>query len=232
MVKLAFRPDADGFAFGNNFEWDNTERLALAPLAASLGPIVVSQLVPEPALAVTAMAAVAAYTALGGSIRSYGLCGGMCYAALDHWISRAILPRGAHSDNQPVRGTQEGSAVRGLLWDRLLVSLDRGDVLRKTIEWMLWLHVVPELSGGGGPWLKSQSLLQWQVLRNHIDRGDPWPIGLVGTTLSAWDQHQVLVYGYEDHGQTKTLYIYDPNEPHQHGETADTLMTLHPLSGD
>jgi hypothetical protein len=39
MAKLAFRPDADGFAFVNSFMFDASERAVLTALVATQGPI-------------------------------------------------------------------------------------------------------------------------------------------------------------------------------------------------
>jgi hypothetical protein len=226
MPTLAFRPDADGFAFVNSFTFDTSERAALSGLTSVAAGVAVAAVVPGlgPVLSPIASAAAAGFVALG-PLPAYGLCGGMCYAAADYWNARTPPPRGAHSADEPVRGSVGGGAVRGLLWNRLIDSLVTGGVLARTVEWMIRLNVLPGILGGGR-WLKQQTEAELNALRAHIDQGQVWPVGLVGTTLSAWDQHQVLVYGYQDRGALCDLFVYDPNSPHQETGLPTTVLTV------
>lgn len=53
-------------------------------------------------------------------------------------------------------------------------------------------------------------------MKQYLDAGTPWPLGLIGMTRSPKDNHQVLAYGYSDNGDgTGTLYIYDNRRPDQ-----------------
>lgn len=225
MPKLAFRPDADGFLFPNSFTWDATERAALAGTSLAIVPAVVALLALDPALGAIAAGAAATYLAIPSTPlpneNMYGLCGGMVYAALDHWYAHMPIPRGATTSDQPLRGTS-GEPIRVMIWNRLIDSLTSGGVLSRTLEWMLRLNIVPSFLGGGAEWLNDHTAEEWKVLKRHIDQGEPCPIALVGDTLLAWSQHQILVYGYEDSGTTKIMYVYDPNVPHDYAETADT----------
>jgi hypothetical protein len=225
MPKLAFRPDADGFLFTNSFTWDATERAAIAALSIEVTPAVIGLVAPDPIMASIAAAAVATYVVLPSSQlpedNMYGLCGGLAYSALDHWHAHIVLPRGATAKDEPTRATA-GDPVRVMLWNRLMGSLISGHVLSRTLEWMLRLHIIPPFMGGGAKWLNDRTAEEWETLKNHINQGEPWPIGLVGDTPFAWSQHQVLVYGYEDSGTTKVMYVYDSNEPHDYGDTRDT----------
>jgi hypothetical protein len=229
MAKLAFRPDADGFAFTNSFVMDTTERSQLtaiaAPIAPALGGIIAAIPVVGPFIAPVAASAAAGYLAIG-PVPAMGLCGGVCYVSLDYWKARQPIPRGAGVADEPRRGTVGGGAVRPLLWDRLIQSLTVGGVLHRTIEWMIRLNFMTEFTGGSR-WLREQTLREFELLKAYIDSGTPWPIALIGNTLAAWDQHQILVYGYEDNsGPVKTLYAYDPNAPSQEGNMSDTTFTL------
>jgi hypothetical protein len=225
MPKLAFRPDADGLLFTNSFTWDATERAVIAALSVQVTPAVVGLVAPDPILASIAAAAVATYVVLPSSQlpedNMYGLCGGLAYSALDHWHAHMTLPRGATEKDEPARGTA-GAPVRVMLWNRLIDSLISGRVLNRTLEWMLRLHIIPSFLGGGAKWLNDRTAEEWETLKSHINQGEPWPIGLVGDTPFAWSQHQILVYGYEDSGTTKVIYVYDPNVPHDYGDTDDT----------
>jgi hypothetical protein len=56
--------------------------------------------------------------------------------------------------------------------------------------------------------------VHWRHLKRHIDAGEPWPIGLVGTTKDPFTNHQVLACGYDERGDGRgTIYIYDMNCP-------------------
>jgi hypothetical protein len=222
MPKLAFRPDADGLLFTNSFTWDAIERAAIAEMSLAIVPAVVALVAPDPIFATIVASVAATYLAIPSSpLPGYGLCGGMVYAALDHWHAHMPPPRGATTVDQPLRGTS-GEPVRVMVWNRLMDSLTSGGVLSRTIEWMLRLNTVPGFFGGGAGWLNDRTAEEWEVLKRYIDQGQPWPIALVGDTLAAWSQHQILVYGYEDSGTTKVMYVYDPNDPHDYGTTADT----------
>jgi len=223
-VRTAFRPDADGFAFPNSFTFDLTERTALAGLSFLAAPAVASVVpVVGPFLAPLIGPAAAAYVELA-PLDVYGLCGGMCYAALDYWLGRVPLPRGGDKADAPLRGGP-GGGVRDLIWSRLMDSLIFGGVLTTTVEWMLRLNVLPGLLGGGR-WLRAETMKESIRLQSHIDQGQPWPIALVGTTLSAWHQHQVLVYGYEETATGLDLLVYDPNDEKQIGNPADTRLSV------
>jgi hypothetical protein len=224
-VRTAFRPDADGFAFPNSFALDLTERTAMSGLTFLVAPAVASVVpVVGPVLAPLVGPAAAAYVEFG-PLPSYGLCGGMCYTALDYWLGRVPLPRGGDAADEPVRSGQ-GAGVRNLIWSRLMDSLIFGGVLTTTIEWMLRLNVLPGLLGGGR-WLRQQTWNESARLKSHLDQGQPWPIGLVGTTLSAWNQHQVLAYGYEDTATGFDLLVYDPNDPKAVGDPfPDTKLSV------
>ena len=123
----------------------------------------------------------------------------MAYTALDHWSTRVPIARGANSSDQPARTAVAPTAIRNSIWQRLLDSLGPGGVLQRTLEWSLLLNQVPKEFSGGAEGLRNRTLNEWDLLRSHIDSGTPWPIGLVCSNTDVWYQHQILVYGYEDH---------------------------------
>lgn len=234
MPVLAWRNDADGFGFKNSWAFDAAERAALSGLVAGVvAPAVAAvgaAIIPDPILLTTlavAATAAAAYPAAGGPLPTYGMCGGMAYTSLDYWHGRIVLPRGSGPNDQPARTTQTSAALRNLIWQRLLDSLTGGGVLQRTVEWSLLLNQVPGWAGGGAGTLLNRTRNEWTTLKGHIDAGAPWPIGLVYNGRSIWDQHQILVYGYEDPGDgTGTLYVYDSNSPRAYGDMTPSTVKL------
>jgi PASTA domain-containing protein len=222
MPTLAWRNDADGYAFGNYFQFDPTERAYLdgliQPVIAEAVALVA--LIAGPVAAVVVAVAAEGYMTLG-PLPSYGLCGGMSYSSLDHWSAKVPLPRGAHQGDQPTRTGPASTPVRDMLWERLIHSLTSGDVLMRTLEWSLLLNQIPEPLGGRSVLLR-RTLEEWEILKSHIRAGRPWPLGLVYTDRGVWDQHQVVAYGYEentDGSGTARIYVYDCNAPHVYGQT-------------
>jgi hypothetical protein len=150
----------------------------------------------------------------------------MIYASLDYWHARVPLPRGAHVTDQPTRTLPSGILLRDFIWFRLVDSLRQGGALQRTLEWSLLLNQVPSPIGGAGA-LRSLTSLEWNKVKGFIDAGVPCPIGLIYTGRDVWDQHQILVYGYEDPGNgTGTMYVYDCNYPKPYGDTSHSTVTL------
>lgn len=233
MTRLAWRNDADGFAFVNSWSFDANERSVLAGLANSVAAPAAAALVgtifPEPTVvaAVFAAATAASTYPLAGPLPTYGMCGGMAYLCLDHWLARQPLPRGAHPGDQPARGLPVPTLLRDLIWRRLLDSLGPGNVLRRTVEWSLLLNQVPPWLGGGAGALLARTRAELAILRARIDAGRPVPIGLIYFGRNVWDQHQILVYGYVDTGPgTINLLVCDSNAPHRYGETGHDRVFL------
>ena len=142
-------------------------------------------------------------------LATYGLCGGMAFSALDYWCRSWVAPRGTGVGDQPKRTTATGAALRDYIWARFIGSLR--DNLATFLEWMLMLHFP---FGPGAAWLRDQTLSQIQVLKKRIDGGVPVAIGLIGTTINPFKNHQVLCYGYADHsGHKCSLFLYDSNHP-------------------
>jgi hypothetical protein len=55
---------------------------------------------------------------------------------------------------------------------------------------------------------------EWVELKGHIDAGHPWPLCLIGTSVSPFNNHQVLATGYDDHDDgTGVIFVYDMNDP-------------------
>jgi hypothetical protein len=225
MATLAWRNDADGFAFQNSWTFDAAERTALTGLATGLVPVAVgavAAVIPDPFLVgtLTGVALAAAQYPAAGTLPGYGMCGGMAYVALDHWKAGVPIARGANSGDQPARTATASAALRNSIWLRLLDSLGPGEVLKRTIEWSLLLNQVPKEFSGGAEGLKNRTLAEWDLLRSRIDAGSPCPIGLIDSNTDIWYQHQILVFGYENTSPgTGVLLVYDNNSPFQFGQT-------------
>jgi hypothetical protein len=229
MPVLAWRTDADGYSFNNNWTFDSTEQTVLAGLAGVAAPLAVAQVVAlnpaigaDPALVAfltsTASFAAAAITA-SVTLPGFGMCGGMAYSTLDYWLAKAPLPYGGNSTDHPVRTVPTQAPVRSLIWKRLLDSLQGGGALQQTIFWSLVLNQLPPKLGGGATPLLTWTANEWPKIKATIDAGRPCPIGLIYKNVNIWEQHQILVYGYDVFSSGARLYVYDSNAPHNFGET-------------
>jgi len=229
MPVLEWRNDSDGFAFENSWVFDRKEKQVLSGIAAAASPAALGALaafIPDPFLLTGAAIALQAYIAVD-PLPGYGLCGGMAFSSLDHWNARVPIPRGANVHDQPGRSPRGSTGLREVIWSRLIDSLTVGTVMPRTIEWTFLLNQVPAHLGGGPGELLRRTKGELAILRAHIDAGRPWPIGLIYDQTSIWEQHQVLVFGYEDVGANRVnLLVYDNNVPAQSGTTGPSIITL------
>jgi len=229
MPLLPWRTDADGFQFKNTWTFDTAEQGVLAGLAAAVAPAAVAQVAAlDPAIAadpalmselLTASLAAGGITA-AVTLPTYGLCGGMTYSSLDYWLAKTALPSGGQVNDQPLRTIPTQAPVRSFIWNRLIDSLTSGGCLQQTIAWSLVLNQLPQALGGGAQRLLAWTQNEWPKIKSSIDAGTPCPIGLLYAGRNIWDQHQILVYGYDSLSHGARLYVYDCNKPHAFGDTA------------
>lgn len=155
----------------------------------------------------------------------FGLCGGMAFAALDYFGHGWLPPRGQFGDafdshrcwgeaprgRRPTWDDEAGKTIRSYIWQRLLDSLQSDGFT--CLLWMAHFHgLIPGIDGPR--WLLDRSKEEWIKLKSFINGGQPCPIGHVGTTKSPFDNHQILVTGYEDSGNGHgVIYAYDSNFP-------------------
>lgn len=211
MCRTTFKPKSHGFAFTNFWKFEEAERLhihdvfiayftrrrILGPIGALLAPPIVQL--------------------LRGQLERhlsphYGLCGGMCFTALDFYLhgNGLSLPRGQHANDQPAPGT----SLRRYIWERQLDSIVSDAV--KFLVWLVVLNYVPTVwpFRGGARWLLARSRQEWKKLRASVDAGKPMVIGLTRVTKRVYDNHQVLAIGYGELDETRaTIIVYDPNCP-------------------
>jgi hypothetical protein len=213
MPKTNFDPATNGFSFINYWTFDDTERVKLSALFT--GAI-------DDALAVLSPWFNSAFIAAGLNRRltawcanalpeSYGLCGGMAFAALDYYDARLSFPP---SQDVPTRDTAGGTTLRDYLEQRQIESLRAN--LPTVLAWMAVLNLIPQWWAfqSGGMWLLQRSKEQWEQLKRSIDAGTPQPLALVGTTSNPSENHQVLATGYDEQFDgTGVIYVYDMNCP-------------------
>jgi hypothetical protein len=130
----------------------------------------------------------------------YGLCGGMCFGALDFYRAGKPVP--------PVNKVDEiNNRFLLYLWDRQLDSLKLTAVL-KVMEWML----IEDSTAAG-------RIAQREIpkVKRRIDKGEPAVLALIRAkgVSSPTQNHQVMVVGYDYDMETKDLVfqLYDPNHP-------------------
>jgi hypothetical protein len=183
-----FRPSANGFAFVNHFEGSSLP----GGLGALTGDL---------------------QQRLGGP-SSYGLCGGMSFAAADLFLAGRPPP---DRTNPPTRGEKLFDYIQ----KRQITSIGDGLTLAGTFgRWMA-------LPDDGVFGTRRLSLDQIDDLRASLDRGEPAIIGLVfrhhignkharGAAGSPWENHQVLGYALAADPKDPRAFdfrIYDPNYP-------------------
>jgi hypothetical protein len=232
MPRTKFRPETDGYAFKNQWAYDNTElatltnlitdavdaiEVVLSPIiTAAVAPLVVAEagvpfIGPWLVAETIGKANEAIVNGIVDAIQpgGFGLCGGMAFSAYDYFLKGWALPRGNGPTDQPQRTSPSGSALRDYIWSRLIDSVR--DNAATFLQWMAVLHFE---GGPGATWLRDQTGVQLDILRARIDGGAPVTLGLVGTTWNPLDNHQVLCYGYSGNGDgTTTLFLYDNNAP-------------------
>lgn len=140
----------------------------------------------------------------GGSIDLnnvvFGLCGGMCAAALDYFYTQAPLP----TYQDPAAIDQK---LFTFLCQRQIQSLTV-PVLLKIMDWMMAEDT--EL-------VKRMTRLEIPKIRRSLDKGTPVVLGLIRVhgLNNPTNNHQVVAIGYDDSADDKTMAValYDPNHP-------------------
>lgn len=187
QVGTPFRPRVDGFKFVNRFEVPFS---VMFPLPF-VSPINLDNVI-------------------------YGLCGGMCFGALDYFYAGKPIPTIKKVDDIDNRFLL-------YLWDRQLDSLKLTVVLR-VMEWMLIEEKVA-----------ARRVAQREVpkIKRRIDKGQPAVLALIRTSGAAnpTQNHQVMVVGYDYSPETRDIEfkLYDPNHPKK--EPKLTMNLARPSSG-
>jgi hypothetical protein len=184
FISTNFNPSVHGFQFVNSFEFPHLFELNLPfPAVRGIGEIV------------------------------YGLCGGMCCAALDYYEVGRQIPAEQEVDNLPLK-------LFRYLWIRQLDTLST-PVLEKIITWSI---------------LDTRNLAkkvaqeEIPTIMSSIDTGKPCILILIRSRgFQITQNHQVLAIAYDIDTDTKdmTIRLYDPNHPCQVPELTMNLSKPH-----
>jgi hypothetical protein len=240
MTRTGFDPRKHGFAFINRWEFDDAERERLHETFANYlrWSVIVGTAAFGPLGAFFAIFGIRALrkTMEEHLAPAFGLCGGMCFAALDFYYTHQA-GRPSLREQYPGGLPDTGEKLRSYIWKRQLnslVSLENlsGDGAR-FLAWVIALKHVPHSwpFRGGPAWLLAQSKEEWQKLKSSLDQGEPTPIGLVRDSGNVYDDHQVLAIGYDQRADGGTITVYDPNCPDVES-TIDITFGEHQLVGD
>lgn len=152
-----------------------------------------------------------------------GVCGGMVFVALDHYL---------HGVPRPAEPTD---VLFRRLWRRLLGSWSFPFGVLKYYDWQR-RPLASAFVGGVRVRAGTTALTaaEWPKIQASLDAGMPAPLGLVQT--DGFDprrmsrHHQVLAYGYDASDDAVSLHVYDPNWPDQDTVTL-TLPVRDPDAG-
>jgi hypothetical protein len=218
MHKTKFDPKTHGFAFLNYWELDQADSEAIlqtlnqtvAGVLPALEPLFGSVVI------LAGLALRLRSSAENANPQTYGLCGGMAFAALDYYTAGIPIPTATVA---PTQASAAGTIMRNYLQRRQLDSLREN--LGAVLAWMTVLNYIPQWWSfkSGAPWLLDRSKEEWKTLKKNIDAGQPTPLALIGTTKDPLENHQVLAYGYDEPDPglgvdgTGIIYVYDMNCP-------------------
>lgn len=160
------------------------------------------------------------HDAILGIVASRGRCGGMVFAALDHFIGETTLePEAVARDLPPHR-----SPLERFIWRRQVdsVVIHAGANLARFAA----LTYLPATGPGG---IASATRRELLPLFDCLRAGVPAPLGMVsGISLRHLVRnHQVLAYAAEFGDSAVTVEIYDPNHPMR-----DDVVLFVDLDGD
>jgi hypothetical protein len=131
----------------------------------------------------------------------YGLCGGMCFTALDYFYSENELPC---IDSPP----KVGSSFHSYLFKRQ--NHTYGNFGRYILKFIFW-------SLGSDVKLQGNTYKEFSDIQLSPDKNQPVVLGLVcvhiSSSVAIWSNHQVIAYRYEINPEKNTVYLYDPNSP-------------------
>jgi hypothetical protein len=210
MAKTAFRPETDGFPFINAWTMKPDERSAMRQALTASADEAANSVGSDPFGMIRTMVTTQVGAWIDAALPDYyGLCGGMAFAAADHFRARKPVPHGLEATHTPNSDDPVDRALRDYLWQRQLESLrPNAPVL---LSWMMMLHL--PIPGAGPRWLRDRTREQFNNLPSFLAHG-PWPLCLIGSSTSPFNNHQVLAIGAEDHGDgTGVVYLYDSNGP-------------------
>ncbi|MDP8961292.1 MAG: hypothetical protein M3N32_06745 [Actinomycetota bacterium] len=139
-------------------------------------------------------------------ITTYGLCGGMSFAALDYYHENLPIPNhvaGAFPDKEvPPNGR-----LRGYIFQR---QVDSFNPLKNPDMVKFVTQKLPVPFGRSAFDVTIQD--EFPLLVKAIDAGTPVPLGLIADSANPADCHQVVAVGYDTRTAMK-VQIWDCNHP-------------------
>ncbi|MED4228240.1 hypothetical protein [Neobacillus cucumis] len=133
---------------------------------------------------------------------SYGLCGGMIFAAMDYFEARMPIP------SNPIAPSS------GPLFEYIVKrQIESFHLPFGLMRYMVFMNPVLSDQATKLRMIKKE----WPRIKNDLDNGKLSPLGLVRVkSLNPFEirrNHQVLAYGYDLNESELSIYIYDPNFP-------------------
>lgn len=191
-----FRPSAHGFAFVNSFKG--------SPLP---GPF-------------------AALGAVAGAPATFGLCGGMSFAAADFYLAQRAIPA---TRSIPTRG----QPLYDYIYQRQTDSL--GPSIQLAADFSRWMDLPDQGLTSAGAF----TLGELPQMFDRLSNGEPVVLGLVltdsRTSREPWHNHQVLATrAVLDEESPRGVggcrfEIYDPNYPAADAARIEIQLTVHGL---
>jgi hypothetical protein len=146
---------------------------------------------------------------------SYGLCGGMCFTALDYFHAKQSLPT-----------LTSPPAVGSLLHSHLFQRQNNtyGFLGRVVAKFGLWSFL-------SDAQLQRKTSKEFSKIQRSLDAQQPVVLGLVyvhiSESIAIWMNHQVIAYRYEMNANGGTVYLYDPNYPGSEDIAIELIKTRH-----
>lgn len=147
---------------------------------------------------------------------TFGLCGGMCWTALDRFLAGRPIPRTcpAPKAGEPLHAElilRQSNALARDVWNRI-----------RDLQRMPARSHAPGVTSADAVMRR-----EWRRLQDRLDAGEPALLCVVldaGRYASPTTSHQVLAYGYDHDRESRhvRIRVYDPNHP---GDD-DRVLTL------
>ena len=136
-----------------------------------------------------------------------GRCGGMVYAALDHYNNGLSIPPTSWYDNAPI--PPDGHTLGNYIYNRQTACISNifGPVCERTLPSLTkWF----DRGIKGGP--------DFEAVKDKVNANEPVPIVLLAVNQGIIANHVVCVIGYDEGDGAKhdlKVYVYDPNAPYE-----------------
>ncbi|MGG1678418.1 hypothetical protein ACIFOT_22175 [Neobacillus sp. NRS-1170] len=183
-AKTGFLPSSSGFKFENSFPHVPLKKINVLGREISIGNA------------------------------SYGLCGGMIYAAMDYFEAKKPIPANPEAPSS--------GPLFDLIVNRQIESFHLPFGIMKYL--FLMNPIIPDHETkasklGAAPHGRTWRMMkkEWPRIKNDLDNGKLSPLGIIRVKsfnpFQIRQHHQVLAYGYDLKENNLYINIYDPNLP-------------------